>query len=290
MPGPIVPLRAEARAKVNLSLHVRGRRTDGYHDIESLVVFAPAADTLWFEPGERLSLRCQGPSSDRAGPIDENLVLKAARAFAAAYPFARLGTFTLDKRLPVAAGLGGGSANAAAALRLLAEANGMAADTPDLFAIAKGIGADVPVCLAGGARMMRGIGERLDQTLSLPPFALVLVNPQVPVETKAVFAGLGLTPGTTHPGAAHPDIAACADIDDLAARLVGARNDLQPPAMALAPVIGEALSLLNTCEGCRLARMSGSGATCFGLFASDGDAGAAAVAIRMAQPGWWVAA
>ena len=172
-----VPLVENAPAKVNLTLRVVRRRDDGYHDIESLVAFADFGDTLSLSRGQELTLTVRGPSAAAAGEGADNLVLKAARALAARCPDIVLGAFRLDKRLPVAAGLGGGSADAGAALRLLAQANGLARDDPRLYAAARATGADVPVCLDARARVMRGIGDLLSAPLSLPPLPAVLVNP-----------------------------------------------------------------------------------------------------------------
>ncbi len=185
--------RAEpAPAKVNLTLRVLGRRADGYHDIESLVAFADVGDALTFAPARDLTLTVRGPTAAAAGDTADNLVLKAARALAERVDGLKLGRFALSKRLPVAAGLGGGSADAAAALRLLARANRMTRDDPRLMAAARATGADVPVCLDPRPRFMRGIGEILSEPLDLPRLPAVLVNPGVAVATKDVFAALRL--------------------------------------------------------------------------------------------------
>src|SRR5262252_7808990 len=184
----------KAPAKVNLTLRVIGRRADGYHEIESLVAFADVGDTLTFSPGGALALSVAGPTAAAAGQIADNLVLKAARALAERVERLKLGGFALSKRLPVAAGLGGGSADAAAALRLLARANGLAPDDPRLFAAARESGADVPVCLEARARVMRGIGDVLSPPLDFPGLPALLVNPGVAVPTRDVFAALGLAP------------------------------------------------------------------------------------------------
>ena len=184
-----------APAKVNLTLAVLGRRADGYHLLDSLVVFAGEGDRLSFAPGEALSLAVRGLTAKQAGPLDDNLVLKAAKALAAEIPNLKLGRFTLEKRLPVAAGLGGGSSDAGAALRLLARANGIALGDARLQKAARRIGADVPVCVDPRPRRMRGIGEILSAPLSIPKLAAVLVNPGVAVPTKDVFAMLGLKAG-----------------------------------------------------------------------------------------------
>lgn len=282
-------LTTRAPAKINLTLHVLGRRPeDGYHVLESLVAFAGVADTLTLDPGEGLSLAVSGPTAGPAGPLDDNLVLRAARHLAAALPGLRTGAFHLDKHLPVAAGIGGGSSDAAAALRLLAQANGLPLDHPALTAAARATGADVPVCLDPRARMMRGAGEHLGPPLELEPLPAVLINPGVPVSTAPVFKALGLAVGQRLDGADHPAVEAGLSADGVLAAIAPARNDLEPPALTVAPVIGEALALLREQAGCRLARMSGSGATVFAVFGDDAAAEAAARALRPARPDWWV--
>ena len=179
-----------APAKVNLTLHVLGRRTDGWHELDSVVAFAGCCDRLAFEPADSLSLTIDGPTALAAGPADDNLVLRAARALAERVPRLRLGRFHLLKTLPVAAGLGGGSSDAAAALRALAAANGIAPDDERLYAAAAAVGSDAPVCLAPRARRMTGRGERRGPALELPPLAAVLANPGVAVATPAVFTAL----------------------------------------------------------------------------------------------------
>src|SRR6266404_1412971 len=176
----------EARAKVNLTLRVNGRRVDGYHDLESVVAFCDCADVLTLNSGTELNLATTGPRAPDCGEASDNLVLKAAQLLSERVPDLRLGKFTLDKVLPVAAGIGGGSADAAAALRLLARANGLATDDPRLIEVAKLTGSDVPVCLASRACDMTGVGETL-MPLSLPTIPCVLVNPRAPVATKDVF-------------------------------------------------------------------------------------------------------
>jgi 4-diphosphocytidyl-2-C-methyl-D-erythritol kinase len=283
-------LTTRAPAKINLTLHILGRRDDGYHELESLVAFTGAGDALSLEPGPDLSLDVSGPTAPAAGAGEDNLVLRASRHLAARVEGATLGAFRLVKRLPVAAGVGGGSSDAAAALRLLAQANGIALDDTRVIAAAQATGADVPVCLARRARIMRGVGERLDAPLALPPLPAVLINPGVPMETRQVFAQLGLTPGARAGGAAHPALAEGWDAGSLIAALRRGRNDLEDAASLQAPVIVHALAVLGAARGCRLARMSGSGATCFALFASRRAAVNAARAIRTQNPQWWVAA
>ena len=284
-----VPLVDNAPAKVNLTLRVLGRRADGYHEIESLVAFAGFGDTLRFSPGGELALTLGGPSAAQAGAGADNLVLKAARALAARVPDIGLGTFHLDKRLPVAAGLGGGSADAGAALRLLARANGLAGDDPRLYEAAGATGADVPVCLDPKPRLMRGIGEVLSAPLALPPLQAVLVHPGIALSTKAVFAGW--TPAAAH--ALPFDVAATAKMtsgEQLLQLLLTQANDLEGAAIALAPVIADVLASLRALPGCRLARMSGSGATCFALFSAAATARAAAKILSGKYPRWWVRA
>jgi len=275
----------KAPAKVNLTLRVIGRRADGYHEIESLVAFAGVGDALTFTPGNALALSVGGPTAAAAGEIADNLVLKAARALAERVERLKLGRFKLSKRLPVAAGLGGGSADAAAALRLLARANGLAPDDPRLMQAARATGADVPVCLDPRPRFMRGIGDVLSDPLDLPRLSAVLLNPGVAVATKDVFTTLAAPVARQTAPAAFSTGAAA-----LTAEIARGRNDLEGPAIALEPAIAEALSVLRNLSGCWLARMSGSGATCFGLFDSMGAARDAARQLQVGYPAWWVRA
>ena len=281
-------LSARAPAKINLSLHVLGRRPDGYHELESLVAFAGGGDTLSLNVDDALSLRVDGPTAGFAGPSADNLVLRAANHLQERIAGLRVGAFSLTKRLPVAAGVGGGSSDAAAALRLLAQANDLPADHPALFEAARATGADVPVCLAGTARMMRGVGEILGATIALPPTFAVLVNPRIPVETRPVFAELGLRPGENLSAAPHPLVSEGLTFEALLDLLRGTRNDLEPPSRKIAPVISDVIETLRQSPDCRLARMSGSGATCFGLFADCRKAANAARALRSFHPNWWV--
>lgn len=282
----------EGRAKVNLSLRVVGRRTDGYHDLESVVAFADCADRLTLEPGNELSLVTTGPLAEACGETSDNLVLKAARLLAEAVPDLKLGAFALDKVLPVAAGIGGGSADAAAALRLLARLNDLSLDDPGLQQVALATGADVPVCLLSRACDMTGVGEQL-LPLELPVMPCVMVNPRVPVATRDVFQELGLRNGELLVGAtdvleapAWPE--AGGSIADWVAVLETVANDLEAPALRIEPVIGEVLGALRESAGVRLARMSGSGATCFAIYGAPAEAHAAAEKIRGDHPGWWV--
>ena len=285
--------RAEkAPAKVNLTLHVLGRRADGYHEIESLVAFAGVGDALSFTPGRALALIVGGPTAAAAGDTADNLVLKAARALAERVEGLQLGRFALSKRLPVAAGLGGGSADAAAALRMLARSSRLAPDDPRLLQAARATGADVPVCLDPRPRLMRGIGDILSEPLDLPKLATVLVNPGVAVPTREVFAALRLPAGSIAPAAPSRSAISLSAISlgatNLADAIANGRNDLEGPAIELQPVIADVLAVLRKLPGCRLSRMSGSGATCFGLFDSTAAATAAARTLRIGYPAWWV--
>jgi 4-diphosphocytidyl-2-C-methyl-D-erythritol kinase len=283
---------ADGRAKVNLTLRVVGRRVDGYHDLESVVAFADCADRLTLTPGSELELKMSGPLAGACGETSDNLVLKAARLLGQRVPDLKVGSFTLDKLLPVAAGIGGGSADAAAALRLLAQLNGLSLDDERLRGVALLTGADVPVCLASRPCDMTGVGETL-LPLTLPIMPCVMVNPRVPVATKDVFAALGLRNGELLVGAtdilrgtAWPE--AGASVEDWVEVLAASSNDLEVPAMRIQPVIGEVISALSATNGAWLARMSGSGATCFAIYENTAEAGRAAEKIRLDHPGWWV--
>ena len=274
-----------APAKVNLTLRVIGRRADGYHDIESLVTFAEFGDRLTLTPGGELAVTVVGPGTGQTGADAENLVLKAARALAAHVADLRQGAFRLEKNIPVAAGLGGGSADAAAALRLLARANKLAVDDPRLHEAARATGADVPVCLDPRPRLMRGIGDILSAPLSLPRLHGLLVNPGIALATKLVFSGWKPTRREPAVSMAMKEMP---DVQRLLDWLAREANDLERPAMALAPAIGDVLTALRENAGCRVARMSGSGATCFALFLSAAEAAAAARQLRAQFPQWWI--
>jgi 4-diphosphocytidyl-2-C-methyl-D-erythritol kinase len=282
----------DGRAKVNLTLRVVGRRVDGYHDLESLVAFADCADRLSLTPGSELHLATSGPRAQACGAAADNLVFKAAQLLGQRVPDLKLGDFILDKVLPVAAGIGGGSADAAAALRLLARANNLAVDDSRLIEVAKLTGADVPVCLASRACVMTGVGETL-LPLSLPTMPCVMVNPGVGLATRDVFAALGLRSGELLVGAsdvmratAWPE--AGASLEDWVEALAAGSNDLEAPATRLQPVIGEVLSALGASNGAWLVRMSGSGATCFAIFENIPEARRAAQKIQLDHPTWWV--
>jgi len=280
-----------APAKVNLTLRVLGRRADGYHDLESLVTFADVADRLALTMGDALTLTVLGPGASQAGAEADNLVTKAARALAARVPGLRAGAFRLDKRLPVAAGLGGGSADAAAALRLLARANKLAPNDPRLHDAARATGADVPVCLDPRPRIMRGIGEILSAPLPLPRLHALLVNPGVAVATKLVFSGWKPSANPIRASDTAANFAGLPNMQnkqELLRWLASEASDLETPAIALEPAIAEVLASLRAAAGCRLARMSGSGATCFALFSSAADSASAGKSLRIKFPDWWI--
>jgi 4-diphosphocytidyl-2-C-methyl-D-erythritol kinase len=283
---PILP--ESAPAKVNLTLHVTGRRADGYHLLETVIVFAGIGDVVRVRAHDRLALEIVGPQAAAlaAAPEDRNLVMRAARALAAAARVRDGAAIALDKRLPVAAGLGGGSADAAAALRALARLWRLEGCAATLRGVAARLGADVPACLACRPLCARGIGERIAPLDGpWPEVHLVLANPGRPLATASVFAARAGTFGAPDPLERVPGTAQA-----LAAALARRRNDLEAPARRLMPEIGEILDLVAALPGCLLARMPGSGATCFGMFADGPAAEAGAAALRRARPGWWVAA
>jgi 4-diphosphocytidyl-2-C-methyl-D-erythritol kinase len=288
-PGPSAPLVDSAPAKINLTLRVLGRRSDGYHEIESLVAFAEFGDRLSFLPGAELTLEISGPTAAKAGEIGSNLVLKAAREMAARRNGLKLGGFRLSKHLPVAAGLGGGSADAGAALRLIAQANRLTRADPQLYAAARATGADVAVCLESRPRIMRGVGDILSEPLTLPALPVLLVNPGIAVATKEVFAGWASTPASL-PATDLATIANLSTHEKVVRFLLTQSNDLESPALALAPAIADVLLELRAAAGCDLARMSGSGATCFGLFTTKAAAVEAGRVLGSGHPHWWIQA
>ena len=279
-------VRRTAWAKINLTLHVTGRRDDGYHEIDSLIAFAAIGDGLEIAPGPQIALEAVGPFAPALrAPDFDNLVVAAARALAARYGVESGARLRLDKQLPVAAGLGGGSADAAAALDGLVDLWGLDAPAAELYALAASLGADVPVCLVGRPSFVAGIGERIVPAPAQPPAWLVLANPGVPLSTAAVFAA--------HQGGFSAPARWREPISELrawVARLAACRNDLEAPALAQVPEVRELLATLRDTAGCMLARMSGSGATCFGLYAMEAAATAAARRIAATRPGWWVRA
>lgn len=276
-----------APAKINLWLHVVGRRADGHHLLDSLVAFADVGDTLAAAPDPVLSLAIDGPFAARLSAGEDNLVLRAARALAEECGARAGARLHLTKRLPVASGIGGGSADAAAALRALVHLWRVAIAPERLASLALGLGADVPVCLAGRPALVGGIGETVVPVPALPAVALLLVNPGVPLGTAAVFRARAQ--GGAGFGPAAPGWTAPRDAAELAGRLAATRNDLEAAARSLVPDIGDVLQAIAGAPGCLLARMSGSGATCFGIFGALADARHAAASLAAAHPGWWTA-
>jgi len=265
-----------APAKVNLTLHITGRRDDGYHTLDSLVAFARVGDVVRVERADETRLTVTGPFAAGVPAGPENLVLRAAALLDA--PAA----ITLEKNLPPASGVGGGSADAAATLRALAALYGC--EVPGTAALL-GLGADVPVCMARGVVRMRGIGEVVEPAFAPLQWPMILVNPGVEVPTGEVFRRLACPDNPPMPGELYDP--KFFEFPDWLGRQ---RNDLEAPAREIAPVIGEVIEAILAETGCRFARMSGSGATCYGLFDEAADAEAAAAAIGEAHPGWWVAA
>ncbi|MFV2092376.1 MAG: 4-(cytidine 5'-diphospho)-2-C-methyl-D-erythritol kinase [Hyphomicrobiales bacterium] len=282
-----------AFAKINLWLTVLGRRTDGYHDIDSLAVFTELGDRLTARPAPEWGLDITGPHAGQLGRLSDNLVLRAAIAFAERFGGDPM-HFSLQKNLPVAAGLGGGSADAAAALRILARHNrlsdsaGAAAALPELLELAGSLGADIPVCLGARCAHMTGTGVTTTM-VTIGSGAVLLINPGIHLATGEVFAGLGLQPGQRCAAGAAPPSPPTPP-DGWLERALQAGNDLQSPASALVPEIGEIVRWITATEHCQLARMSGSGATCFGIYPSLGAARAAQAQARKRFPHWWVAA
>jgi len=260
-----------ARAKVNLCLHVTGLRQDGYHLLDSIVGFADLGDVLTFIPAESLTLTIGGPFADGLSGQDENLILRAARCFDSATGAA----IHLQKNLPIASGIGGGSADAAATLRALS----ILWDSPLPSAAAQlALGADVPVCVVGETVRMRGVGERIDPVAGLPALPVVLINPGVGVSTPAIFNALSNKENPAL-GTGKPSLE----------WLQKQRNDLQKPAINMVPEIAETLAALEL-SGAGMVRMSGSGATCFGVFTTTQAAQTAAASIHKSNPDWWVQA
>ena len=276
-----------APAKVNLSLRVVGRRADGYHELDGLIAFAEAGDIVSVRPADALSLEVSGPYAEALSAETDNLVLRAARALAAAAGREPGAAIVLDKQLPVAAGLGGGSADAAAALHALAELWGVELPAARLGGLALELGADVPICLHGQAAFVSGIGERIGPAPHLPAAWLVLANPGFELATAEVFRGRARDGAAYSPPATRWD-APPADAGALARHLARDGNDLEAAARVLRPEIGAVLGALERRPGCLLARMSGSGATCFGLFAEPAAAEAAAAQLSAEHPGWWL--
>lgn len=274
-----------APAKVNLYLHVVGRRPDGYHLLDSLVAFADDGDLLEVAPADDLRFTVSGPFAAEIPTGDDNLAVRAAVALAAAAGRPPAAAIRLDKRLPVASGIGGGSADAAAVLRALVRLWDVRLGEDALAALALALGADVPMCLQRRPVFVGGIGEQITTAPLLPACGLVLVNPRAPLPTPAVFKARTGSFSAPARFAAPP-----ADAAALAGLLAQRSNDLAAPAMALMPAVGNVLAALATAPGVMLARMSGSGATCFGLCADRAAARAAAATLAVGHPDWWVSA
>ncbi len=283
-------LRLAAPAKLNLYLHVVGRRPDGYHLLDSLVAFAAVGDELTLAPAPELSLTLDGPFGRHLDAADDNLVLKAARALAAQAGRTPGAAIRLTKRLPVASGIGGGSADAAATLRGLNRLWNLGLPNSALARIGLGLGADVPVCLAGVPSFFGGIGDDIASAGRLPRAHVVLVNPGAPLATAAVFRARAQAAAGLHYSQPARWTEAVPDALALAGLLAKRSNDLTAAAVALLPTIADVLAALEQVPACLLARLSGSGATCFGLFAERGEAREAAAAIAAAHPDWWVVA
>jgi 4-diphosphocytidyl-2-C-methyl-D-erythritol kinase len=279
-----------APGKINLTLRVIERRTDGYHELESLVAFAGLCDWLGFEPGDDLTLEVLGPRATEAGPVHENFVVRAARSLATHMPGLRLGRFRLIKRLPAAAGLGGGSADAAAALRLLANEAGMAVDDPRVRASAQATGADVLACLSPQARVIKGIGDKLGPAIRLPNIFVVLVNPQVQASTPKVFAAFDLASVPSLESHTRSFTALGLGTAAVLDFLSLGRNDLEAAATLVAPPIAAVLKRLSNIPEARITGMSGSGATCFALFSDRRGAAATRRTVAAEHPEWWVEA
>jgi 4-diphosphocytidyl-2-C-methyl-D-erythritol kinase len=280
-----MPVEELAPAKINLDLHVTGRRPDGYHELDSLTAFAAFGDRLVLRDHDRLELAVAGPFAGPLAAEPENLVLRAARRLAAMAGREPAVRIMLDKRIPVAAGLGGGSADAAAMLRGLNRLWRLGMTAADLAALAAGLGADVPVCLASRPARMRGIGEQIEPWDDLPALPVLLVNPSLPLATATVFGGLA-TIGASVPRDWPPP----REPDAFLAWLAVGQNDLEAPARRILPQLCAIHATLMAQKGCAVARMSGSGATCFGVFCDTAARDAAAVAIAREQPAWWLAA
>ncbi|MGV1014204.1 MAG: 4-(cytidine 5'-diphospho)-2-C-methyl-D-erythritol kinase [Methyloceanibacter sp.] len=279
-------LRDTAWAKINLTLDVLGRRADGFHELVSLVAFAGLGDDVELAPGDTLELASEGPF---AKDVDGgNLILQAAEAAKALKPDLQVGRFRLVKRLPVAAGLGGGSADAAACLRLLARANRGVLTESDIAALAPKLGSDVPVCLDSQPALVTGRGEAVRPVSGFPSCGVLLANPGVPLATQAVYAKLEVEPLSTQSETGVPDFAGL--FENLVDYLIPRGNALETPAIHLAPAVQQMLATLATLEGARIVRLSGSGPTCFALFATAEETKRAAATLAQSHHHWWVAA
>jgi 4-diphosphocytidyl-2-C-methyl-D-erythritol kinase len=276
------------RAKINLTLDVLGRRADGFHELKSLVAFANFGDRLALDRGDSLALEVEGPFAAALGP--GNLILEAGRVARARVPDLRLGRFRLDKLLPVASGLGGGSADAAAALRLIARANPGRIDEGVMAELALELGSDVRVCLDSRPALMTGRGEKVEPVQGFPACGVVLANPGKALATKAVYAALGAKALDANPRGEAARLDFGGSLEALAAYALPRGNDLEAPAANLVPDIRAVLAGLAAIKDVRLARLSGSGPTCFALFPAEDDAKRAAAELAAAHPSWWIAA
>jgi 4-diphosphocytidyl-2-C-methyl-D-erythritol kinase len=281
-------LRDTAWAKLNLTLEVLGRRADGFHELRSLVAFAGVGDTVELDLSAAFELAIEGPFAGALG--GDNLIVKAAQAASAAYPGLKLGRFRLVKILPVAAGLGGGSADAAASLRLIGRANGGTLSEALLAEIAPKLGSDVSVCLKSRPALMTGRGEIVKCVGGFPSCGVLLANPGLPLATASVYAGLNAAPLPASPANEPEPPGFAGSFEWLLDYLAPRDNDLEAPAMRLAPAIRKVLAALAELEGARLARLSGSGPTCFALFATAEEAERQGAALAASHPDWWIAA
>lgn len=281
------PIACTAPAKINLSLEILGRRADGYHELRSLVFFTRLGDRITVEAADALMLRLTGPFADGMAGEQDNLVMRAAKALQTASGVSAGARITLEKNLPIASGIGGGSADAAATLKALSRLWKTRLTTDEMFSLALSLGADVPVCMRRAPCMMGGIGEKLEPLESLPSFALLLVNPNAPVSTRDVFSRLAAEPVSL----ALPkfEVPRLKTMDDLVTWASAHPNDLERPARQLAPVISDVLTAIVNDGRAYLARMSGSGATCFGLYRDTNEADTVAQQLTKLHPGWWVA-
>lgn len=283
-------IRLRAPAKINLFLHLVGRRADGFHLLDSLIAFTDYGDELSAEAAGDLSLAVDGPFAAGLSQGEDNLVLRAARLLMAEGSVTRGARLRLTKQLPVASGIGGGSADAVAAMKALTQLWGLYVPAGRLAELALKLGADLPVCLAGRPSFVGGIGEDIQPVPPMPDLFILLVNPLIPLPTIDVFRRRAQGPDAARFGAPGRWSGTLAAEADLIRRLTDCRNDLTDAAIAIVPAIADVLERIGGQAGCRLARLSGSGATCFGLFSDAAAARTAAAAILDAKPGWWAVA
>ncbi len=276
----------DAPAKINLYLHITGKRTDGLHELESLIVFAETCDVISFRPSKTLSLEISGPQANQLKEQDsKNIILKAVESMSSLIDSnVDVGVeIHLQKFLPIAAGIGGGSADAAATLRALKILWNVSLSDNQLMNLAYSLGSDVPVCILGTSAYLAGVGEKVTPVESIPKIPLLLVNPKIPLPTSLVFNSWKGSNSTLN-----PIVSFSGSVSKLVAELRDRRNDLEDPARSLVPQIDEVICEIQSQRGCELARMSGSGATCFGIFLKQEDLTIAASRIKMSHPNWWV--